>query len=183
MSTYCHFTEKLPSDNLHKKHHDEEYGFPVHEDIAIFERLCLEIFQAGLSWNLIMQKRSNFNQAFDHFNFEKIALYDDTKKMQLMENAGIIRSLKKIEAIIYNAQQAIKIIAEYGSLEAFLNHHHPLDLKSWTLLFKKHFKFIGTEVMNEFLMSTGYLKGAHHEQCIAYQKSISSGAKWVSSTE
>lgn len=107
------------NDPQYEQYHDNEWGYPVTDDIRLFEKICLEGFQAGLSWLTILRKRENFRAAFDQFNFEKIVTYDQIKIDALMQNAGIVRHRGKIESTINNAQKAIDIIAEFGSLSAY----------------------------------------------------------------
>ncbi|MBY5957799.1 DNA-3-methyladenine glycosylase I [Membranicola marinus] len=176
---YCHKATLLPHDNLDKIYHDTVYGFPVEDDNELFERLILEINQAGLNWSLILKKQENFREAFDQFDIHKVAFYDDADRDRLLNNAGIIRNKLKVNATISNAQQILELQKEYGSFADWLDHHHPLPLKEWTKLFKKTFKFTGGEITKEFLMSTGYLAGAHHKECAVYQEVVGSGPAWL----
>jgi DNA-3-methyladenine glycosylase I len=132
--------------------------------------LILEINQAGLSWNTILMKQENFRQAFDHYDISTIANYDEEKINSLLQNAGIIRNKLKVHAVIHNAQQILKIQDEFGSFKNWIEKHHPLLKEEWVKLFKKNFKFVGGEIVNEFLMSTSYLDGAHEENCSIFHK-------------
>ncbi|MEI8361248.1 MAG: DNA-3-methyladenine glycosylase I [bacterium] len=163
--SYCEVVENLPPDNLHKIYHDTLYGFAVTTDTGLFERLILEINQAGLSWNTILHKKSNFYQAYDDYDIQKIAAYGDSDRQRLLNDAGIIRNRLKIEAAIYNAQVILGLQLEFGSFKIWLDQHRGLTRPEWTMLFKKTFKFTGGEIVNEFLVSTGYLPGAHVESC------------------
>lgn len=176
---YCHKATLLPDDNLDKIYHDTVYGFPVEDDNELFERLILEINQAGLNWSLILKKQENFRKAFDQFDIQKVAQYDDVDRDRLLSDAGIIRNKLKVNATIFNAQKILELQKEYGSFSAWLDNHHPISLKEWTKLFKKTFKFTGGEITNEFLMSTGYLTGAHHDECEVYQEVVKSGPAWL----
>ena len=158
---YC-TSELLKTNPLHTHYHDTEYGFPLKTDDDLFERLCLEINQAGLSWTTILKKRSAFKEAFHHFHIPTIAAYTLADQDRLMADAGIIRNRKKIEAVIENAR---RILAFPTGFKGWLDANHPLDLKDWVKLFKKTFVFTGPEIVNEFLLSTGYLPGAHSPTC------------------
>ncbi|HRP90339.1 MAG TPA: DNA-3-methyladenine glycosylase I [Edaphocola sp.] len=164
---------------LHQHYHDNWYGFPLHNDNELFGRFVLEIFQAGLSWNTILQKEENFKKAFDNFDILKIAAYDDLKIESLLENAGIIRNRLKINSVIYNANIVLGLQKDFGSFEKWLDFHHPLSLQDWVKLFKKTFKFTGSEIVNEFLMSVSYLPGAHEEHCPEFEKIKQLNAKWL----
>ncbi|MFA5575378.1 MAG: DNA-3-methyladenine glycosylase I [Brumimicrobium sp.] len=176
--SYCEFTKDLENNHLDKLYHDKRYGFPVNSDDELFGRLILEINQAGLSWSLILKREDNFRTAFDDFSIEKIAKYDDNKIEELLQNAGIIRNRKKIEAVIYNAQKIIEIQNESGSFKAWLDSYNGFSLKEWTKLFKKKFKFTGTKIVEEFLMSTSYLSGAHDKNCPIHIKILKTKPKW-----
>lgn len=178
-SAYCSKVLSLPEDNPHKFYHDKVYGRPVQEDQKLFELLFLEINQAGLSWNTIINKLENFRKAYDNFDFEKIAEYGDSEKEVLMSNPGIIRNKAKIEAAVHNAQVVVELIREFGSFKKWLDHHHPLTHGEWTKLFKKTFRFTGGEIVSEFLMSCGYLPGAHSEDCPIYKDVLNSNPPWV----
>lgn len=179
MSTYCEFTKDLEESNHHKIYHDLMYGFPISDDNELFGRLILEINQAGLSWNTILLKQDSFRKAYDNFDIEKIAQYDEEKYEELMQNAGIIRNQLKITATIYNAQQILILREKYGSFKKWLDFQGDISLKEWTKLFKKHFSFTGGLITEEFLMSTGYLKGAHSINCTIFDSIIKANPKWL----
>jgi len=179
MGTYCRYVLDLPAENHHKIYHDQRYGFPVDSDNELFGRLILEINQAGLSWNTILLKENNFREAFDDFSIEKIAQYDERKIAQLMQNSGIIRNNLKIRGVIHNAQFVQSLQQEFGSFKNWLDAQGPLSLKEWTKLFKCHFKFTGGMIIEEFLMSSGYLKGAHSRNCIIFDDVIATDPKWL----
>ena len=147
-----------------------QYGFPLHDDDLLFERLVLEINQAGLSWITILKKADNFRHAYHGFKIEKIARYTEKDRIRLLADAGIIRNKLKVNAAIVNAQQILELRKEFCSFENWLDAHHPLSKDEWTKLFKKTFVFTGGEIVNEFLMSTGYLRGAHDEKCPIFTK-------------
>ncbi|STZ76834.1 DNA-3-methyladenine glycosylase I [Bergeriella denitrificans] len=167
MTSYCQFVAALPddTDNPNRHYHDHVYGFPVHDDNELFERLVLEINQAGLSWTIILKKQAAFQTAFKGFDIAAVAAFDDEDRARLLADAGIVRNRLKINAAIYNAQQILAIQQEYGSFKNWLDSHHPQDKAAWVKLFKKQFKFVGGEIVGEFLMSTGYLDGAHDADC------------------
>ncbi len=176
--SYCYYVEKLDDDNVHRYYHDNEYGFPIDNDDALFGRLILEINQAGLSWNTILNKKENFYNAYSYFNIKKIANYTEKDRERLLNNAGIIRNKLKVNAAIHNAQMILNLQKEHGSFKNWLDYHHPKSKDEWVKLFKKTFKFTGGEITNEFLMSTGYLKGAHHENCPIYKEILKYNPKW-----
>lgn len=165
--SYCEFVNALEegTDNPNKYYHDYEYGFPLEDDNELFERLVLEINQAGLSWTTILKKRDNFRRAFDNFDIQKVANYQSDKIEELLSDAGIIRNKLKINAAIYNANSIIALQNEYGSFKQWLSIQKFESIEQAVKLFKKHFKFVGGEIVNEFLMSTGYLPGAHDKDC------------------
>ena len=178
-TTYCDFVQNAGKGTVHKDYHDQEYGFPIQDDNLLFARLVLEINQAGLSWETILKKKDNFFAAFDGFEIAKVARYTDKKKEKLMQDAGIIRNRLKIEATIHNAQRILQIQKEYGSFKEWLNKHHPKTKEEWVKLFKQTFRFTGGEIVNEFLMSIGYLPGAHTETCPVYKKVLKQKPKWA----
>jgi len=169
---YCEFAGNRPEDDVHRIYHDYHYGTPITDDNELFGRLILEINQAGLSWELILKREPHFRLAFDQFNIEQIALYDDEKITTLLQNSGIIRNKLKVKAVITNAQRIVQIKQEFGSFKQWLDQHSSKSLSEWTKLFKKTFTFVGSEIVNEFLMSTGYLPGAHQENCFRYKELV-----------
>lgn len=175
MLPYCQNAVGHP---LHGPYHDTEYGFPGKGERALFELLCLEIFQAGLSWALILKKRPTMVEAFDGFDVDTVAGYGDKDIARLLENPGIIRNRLKVNSIIHNAGVIRALRAEAGGFAQWLADHHPLAHKDWVKLFKKTFKFTGPEVVNEFLMSTGYLDGAHSKDCPVYQDVLNQNPPW-----
>ena len=177
--SYCKYCVELESTNLHVIYHDTLYGFPIHNDDELFGRLILEINQAGLSWELMLKKAEFFKEAFDQYSISKIAVYDEEKVAQLLMNEKIIRNKLKIRSVIHNAQVILGLQKEYGSFEKWLNFHHPKTKEEWTALFKKTFKFTGGEIVNEFLMSTGYLPGAHEESCEVFKIIKDKKPKWI----
>lgn len=164
MNWYC---DVAPGHPFHGPYHDREYGFPLRDDDALFERLSLEIMQAGLSWLTVLKKRDALRLAFDQFAIAKVAAYGDEEVAHLLANPGIIRNRLKIAAIIENAGRLQRIIAEYGSFAAWLDAQGALSKEDWVKLFRKSFKFMGGEIVGEFLMSIGRLSGAHRPDCPA----------------
>jgi DNA-3-methyladenine glycosylase I len=179
MATYCEYCNSHPEDTYNRTYHDTQYGFPLTDDNLLFERLILEINQAGLSWITILKKADNFRKAYDNFNIAKVATYGETDVTRLLNDAGIIRNRLKVNAAIVNAQKILELQNECGSFCAWLDSHHPLTKEEWTKLFKKTFVFTGGEIVNEFLMSTGYLAGAHEESCRVYKKVASLRPAWL----
>ena len=177
--SYCDVVKTMAPGNVHIHYHDKEYGFPIHNDDELFARLVLEINQAGLSWTTILNKKDNFFKTFDHFDIDKVARYTDKKKEKLMQDAGIIRNRLKIEATIENAKVIKQLQKQHGSFKNWIDHHHPLTKDEWVKLFKKTFRFTGGEIVNEFLMSTGYLPGAHDESCPIYKKVLKEKPAWI----
>lgn len=163
--TYCEYCRKLPLDNIHRIYHDTKYGVKISDDNELFGRLILEINQAGLSWDIILKREDQFRSAFDNYHIDRIAQYSASTIDQLMTNEGIIRNRKKIEAVVYNANQVLALIKEYGSFFAWIESNQTINTEEWVKLFKKNFKFVGTEIVKEFLLSTGIIEGAHDEDC------------------
>lgn len=163
----------------HGPYHDTQYGFPIDNDNLLFERLVLEINQAGLSWLTILKKKQNFQRAFNGFDIDKVAAYGDTERDRLLSDAGIIRNRLKVAAAIENAKRIQRLQASHGSFKDWLNAHHPRDKPAWVKLFKKTFKFTGGEITGEFLMSTGYLPGAHDEDCPVYAEIAALSPPWM----
>lgn len=164
---------------LHKNYHDNKYGFPVHDDNELFGRLTLEINQAGLSWETILKKEQSFKKAYSNFNIKKVAAYTEADRERLLAYPGIIRNKLKVNAAIENAKAILVLQKEYGSFEKWLEHHHPRTKEEWVKLFKKTFRFTGGEIVNEFLMSIGYLPGAHSETCSIYTEILKQNPMWA----
>jgi len=182
INTYCEAINRLKPDdyNVHKIYHEQHYGFPIYDDNELFCRLVLEINQAGLSWTTVLKKQENFRKAYHNFDIKKVAVYNDKDVLRLLNDAGIIRNRLKVNAAIENAKTILSLQKEFGSFKKWLDQHHPKNKAEWTALFKKTFRFTGGEIVNEFLLSTGYLPGAHHEECSVYKKIIQSKPAWKS---
>lgn len=178
--TYCQAITQMKVDEkmVHKIYHDTQYGFPIHDDNELFCRLILEINQAGLSWTTILKKQSSFRKAYHNFEIKKVAAYKEKDIIRLLNDAGIIRNRLKVNAAIENAKTILLLQKEFGSFKNWLSHHHPRSREGWTVLFKKNFRFTGGEIVNEFLMSTGYLPGAHNETCTVQKKVIKAKPMW-----
>jgi DNA-3-methyladenine glycosylase I len=168
--SYCTYCKTLPEDNHHRIYHDNHYGFPIESDNELFERLVFEINQAGLSWDLILKKQEAFRQAYHQFDIETVANYDEKEVARLLNDTGVIRNKLKVSAAIHNAKEILKLQAEHGTFKNWIEHQHPKTKEEWVKIFKKTFKFTGGEIVNEFLMSTGYLSGAHDADCHILKK-------------
>ncbi|MPY70580.1 MAG: DNA-3-methyladenine glycosylase I [Alphaproteobacteria bacterium] len=179
MSGYC---DAAPGHPFHGPYHDREYGFPVEDDAVLFERLVLEINQAGLSWLTVLKKRAAFRAAYRGFDPAVVARFGTGDRARLLSDAGIIRNRLKIDAAIHNAGVVLALQREHGSFAAWLAAQHPLDKAGWVKLFRKTFRFTGGEITGEFLMSTGYLPGAHREDCPVYARISALGPPWMSAT-
>lgn len=180
MSGYC---DIAPGHPIHGDYHDREYGFPQRDESDLFERLILEINQAGLSWETILRKREGFRRAYDGFDVDAVAAYGEADRLRLLEDAGIIRNRLKVDAAIHNAQVVQRLRASHGGFAQWLDAHvldegRPRDKAGWIKLFKQTFRFTGGEITNEFLMSLSYLPGAHRETCPAYARIDKIGAVW-----
>ena len=178
-TSYCQVVERLDKTNVHRIYHDTAYGFPIEDDNELFGRLILEINQAGLSWTTILNKQHNFRKAYHQFDIRKVASYKDKDRERLLNDAGIIRNRLKVDAAIHNARVVQQLQKEFGSFKGWLDAKHPLTKEGWTQLFKKTFKFTGGEIVNEFLVSTGYLQGSHVESCPIHKKVVKAKPAWM----
>ena len=176
-NTYCFAARGHP---FHGPYHDREYGFPLDGDDTLFERLLLEINQAGLSWLTILKKRDGFREAYDGFSVERVAAYGERDRARLLDDARIIRNRLKVDAAISNARTILELRASHGSFGAWLREHHPLEKDAWVKLFRKTFRFTGGEITGEFLMSIGFLPGAHHPACPVYDEIARLRPAWMS---
>ena len=179
--SYCRAIQNMQPEwrkSLHQRYHDHHYGFPIHDDDELFGRLIMEINQAGLSWETILKKEESFRKAYSQFSIAAIAAYTEKDRELLLNDAGIIRNKLKVNAAIENARTILELRKEYNSFEGWLQHHHPQPKAEWVKLFKKTFRFTGGEIVNEFLMSIGYLPGAHDEDCAVYKKILKEKPKW-----
>jgi DNA-3-methyladenine glycosylase I len=176
VSGYC---DAAPGHQWHGPYHDGEYGFPLSGDAELFERLVLEINQAGLSWLTILKKREAFRAAYHGFDPGRVARYGARDVKRLLGNAGIIRNRLKVEAAIANAKTVLALRKSHGSFVGWLDAHHPRSKDEWVRLFKQTFKFTGGEIVGEFLLSTGYLPGAHRESCPVYRRVVKLKPAWM----
>lgn len=174
-ASYC---AAAPSHAVHGPYHDTEYGYPSRDDRVLFERLVLEINQAGLSWLTILNKRPAFVAAYRGFDVDTVAAFGARDVKRLLGDAGIIRNRLKVTAAIENAKRLQKIRAEHGSFANWLDRHHPLGKEAWVKLFKQTFSFTGGEITGEFLLSLGYLPGAHVKSCPVYAKILALAPPW-----
>jgi DNA-3-methyladenine glycosylase I len=166
-NTYCDFA---PGHPFHGPYHDREYGVPIRSDRALFERLALEINQAGLSWLTVLKKRKAFRKAFEGFDPARVAKYGAAERRRLLADAGIVRNRLKVDAVIENARRILALRQSHGSFAKWLDAHHPRSKEEWVELFRHTFRFTGGEIVGEFLMSTGYLPGAHRRGCPAAKR-------------
>lgn len=180
--SYCAALETMIDEKkkLHGAYHDTRYGFPIADDNELFCRLVMEINQAGLSWETILKKEETFRIAYSNFDIATVAKYADKDRARLLADPGIIRNRLKVNAAIENAKTILVIQKEYGSFAAWLAHHHPITKEEWVKLFKKTFLFTGGEIVGEFLMSIGYLPGAHTPECPVYKKVMKAKPAWRS---
>ena len=174
--SYCRIA---PGHPVHGPYHDREYGFPLRDDAALFGRLVFEINQAGLSWLTILRKRSAFVAAYDSFDLDRVAAYGARERARLLRDPGIIRNRLKIDAAIHNARRLVELRARHGSFRRWLDGHHPLPRAEWVRLFKRTFRFTGGEITGEFLISTGYLPGAHEHACPVFARVARRRPPWM----
>jgi DNA-3-methyladenine glycosylase I len=175
-AAYC---RAAPGHPLHGPYHDTEYGFPSREEAVLFERLVLEINQAGLSWLTVLKKRAAFRAAFADFDVDRVARYGEAEVSRLLSDAGIVRNRLKIAATIDNARRIQALRASHGSFDAWLEAHHPRSKEEWVKLFRATFRFTGGEIVGEFLLSLGYLPGAHEPDCPAYARILELSPPWT----
>lgn len=180
MSFYCAIAR---GHAHHGPYHDKEYGFPLKDDDELFGRLILEINQAGLSWLTILKKQESLRVAYSNFEISKVARYGERQRQRLLADEGIIRNRLKIDAVIHNAKVILQLQKQYGSFYKWLCLHHPLSKAEWVKLFKKTFRFTGGEITGEFLMSIGFLPGAHHADCPVYREILERKPKWLLCSE
>lgn len=179
--SYCSAIESMTGERktLHKAYHDKLYGYPINDDAELFCRLILEINQAGLSWETVLKKEQSFRKAYDNFDIKKVAAYSEADRLRLLSDPGIIRNRLKINAAIENAKTILLLSKKHGSFKNWLDLQHPKTKEDWVKLFKSTFKFTGGEIVNEFLMSIGYLPGAHTIECKIYNKVLKASPMWA----
>lgn len=167
-----------PAHPLHGPYHDREYGFPATDETVLFERLVLEINQAGLSWLTVLRKRAAFRAAFADFAVDRVAAFDEAEIERLLADTSIVRNRRKIEAVVANARRIQELRQTHGSFRAWLDAHHPRPVDAWTRLFRQNFRFTGGLIVGEFLMSLGYLPGAHQPDCPVYARILALQPPW-----
>ncbi|GEP64150.1 DNA-3-methyladenine glycosylase [Clostridium beijerinckii] len=180
----------MTKEELYIEYHDKEWGVPVYDDRKLFEMLCLEGAQAGLSWWTILKKRENYKEAFDNFEAEKIVKYTEEKLEQLMQDKGIVRNRRKIESVVTNAKAFLKIKEEFGSFSNYIwkfVDNKPI-INSWgsigevpasnelsdkmsKQLKKDGFKFVGSTICYSFMQAVGMVND-HTTECFCYTKLI-----------
>jgi DNA-3-methyladenine glycosylase I len=174
MHPYCAYVSKIKdARDVDKIYHDKHYGVPIKDDSELLGRLVMEINQAGLSWRTVLVKEQGFRKAYNNFDIKKIARYKEKDINRLLADASIIRNRLKINAAIYNAEQIEKLQKEYGSFRKWLDiksKELKHDKQMWLKEFKKHFKFVGGEIVGEFLMSINLLPGSHDPNCPKLRK-------------
>jgi DNA-3-methyladenine glycosylase I len=168
-----------PGHPLHGPYHANEYGFPAQDEAVLFERLLLEINQAGLSWLTVLKKRPAFRAAFAEFSVDRVAAFGDADVARLLGDPGIIRNRLKIAAVIDNARRIQDLRRSHGSFAAWLAAHHPQSKEAWVKLFGRTFRFTGGEIVGEFLLSLGYLPGAHTAECPVYPRILALAPPWA----
>ena len=173
MSSYCRLA---PGHPVHHSYHESEYGFPSRDERVLFERLCLEIMQAGLSWELILKRRAGIGTALAHFNVDRVAAMGPDDVARLLVDPAMIRNRLKVAAIVENARRVQTLRTSHGGFAAWLDAHHPQSKAEWVKLWKRTFVFSGGEIVGEFLMSLGYLPGAHAPDCPVAARIL--GAPW-----
>ena len=167
VGSYCRAAFGHP---VHGPYHDREYGFPASDENVLFERLVLEINQAGLSWLTILNKRPAFTAAYRGFDVDRVARFGARDVERLMADPGIIRNRLKVDAAVENARRIRGLRKSHGSFAAWLDAHHPRSKADWVKLFKETFRFTGGEITGEFLLSLGYLPGAHAPECPVHRR-------------
>jgi DNA-3-methyladenine glycosylase I len=173
---YC---DIAPGHPFHGPYHAREYGFPRRRNAELFERLALEINQAGLSWLTILKKRAAFRRAFEGFDPARVARYGARQRARLLGDAGIIRNEMKVDAVIRNAGTILELSESHGSFAKWLDSHHPLSREQWRRLFGRTFRFTGGEIVGEFLISLGYLPGAHRRDCPVFSEVARRNPPWL----
>jgi DNA-3-methyladenine glycosylase I len=181
-SSYCEAVLRMEPDSPDRLYHDHEYGFPLSDDDELFGRLILEINQAGLSWTTILKKKDAFRHAYAGFNVASVAAFGEADRRRLLSDAGIVRNRLKVDAAIHNAGRVMELQSQYGSFKAWLDEHHPRPHADWVKLFRGTFRFTGGEITKEFLMSTGYLRGAHVRTCPVFRRIAALEPPWITAS-
>ena len=168
--SYCSYCREQEKDSIHRWYHDVVYGKMSKNDNELFGRLIMEINQAGLSWDIVLQKYKGIKEAYAEFEVQKVAQFETNEIASMMRNPQIIRHELKIRSIVYNAQQILQIQKEFGTFKKWILMNKQNSLDNWVKVFKKNFKFVGKEIVKEFLTSNGILNGAHDSNCPEYLK-------------
>jgi DNA-3-methyladenine glycosylase I len=176
LSSYCEFASGHP---LHGPYHDHEYGFPLEDESGLFERLLLEINQAGLNWELMLKKREGFRAAYDGFDVDRVADYGEGDRARLLADPAIVRNRLKVDAAIVNAQVIRGLRDSHGGFAAWLRQSHPRRKAEWVKLFRRTFRFTGGEITGEFLASIGYLPSPHRPECPVYGEILKREPPWL----
>jgi len=176
----CAWCAAAPGDADYLRYHDEEWGRPVADEFRLFEKLCLEGFQSGLSWRTILNKREAFRAAFAGFDYHRVARFTEADVARLLADAGIVRHRGKIEAAIHNAERCVELVAETGSLAAYLwrfepapntvAHHQSQSPASVALskdLKKRGWKFVGPTTMHALMQAMGLIND-HEAGCVSW---------------
>jgi DNA-3-methyladenine glycosylase I len=174
-----HYCDYAHGDPLHGPYHDTEHGFPVRDETSLFERLILEISQAGLSWGTVLRKRDTLRAGYAGFDVDRVAAFQDRDRDRLLADPGVIRNRRKVEAAIYNARVVRALRDSHGGFAAWLDAQHPQPRAQWTRTMKAHFILVGGEITNEFLMSVGYLPGAHKPDCPVHAAARAAEPPWT----
>jgi len=175
----AHYCDIAPGHPLHGPYHEGEYGFPLEDETGLFERLLLEINQAGLNWELILKKREGFRAAYDGFDVDRVAAYGEADRARLLADPGIVRNRLKVEAAIHNAGVIRDMRDSHGGFANWLRVHHPRDKADWVRLFRKTFRFTGGEITGEFLSSIGYLPSPHRADCPVHARIVALHPPWT----
>lgn len=176
MNSYCSAAAGHP---LHDAYHSTEYGFPQDDESILFERLGLEIMQAGLSWTLVLRRRDTMRKALASYDVDRIVAMGPADEARLPADPGIIRNRLKVRAIILNAERVKEMRKSHGGFTRWLKAHHSRNKADWVKLFKKTFRFTGGEIVGEFLMSLGYLPGAHSTDCHVHTEVLARHPPWA----
>jgi DNA-3-methyladenine glycosylase I len=175
-AAYCRLA---PGHPVHGPYHDTEFGFPANEESVLFERLMLEINQAGLSWLTILNKRAAFRAAYAGFDVDRVAAFGPDDIERLLAYPGIIRNRLKIAAAAENARRIQGLRRSRGSFSDWLEAHHPQPVEAWTQLFRRTFRFTGGQIVGELLISLGYLPGAHEPECPVHARILELSPPWA----
>ena len=179
MTPYCDWCRSGTASDIHIHHHDLEHGIPPTSDNQLFSRLCYEVLQAGLSWEIILKRRAGLDAVWHDFDVQIIAGLSDAELAEITTDARNIRHMLKAVAIRHNARTFELLAMEHGSARAWLYGLGETDSKVWQNLFKTHFKITGATIQDEFLMGTGVRIGAHAEECPRYAAALAAGAPWA----